>query len=76
MNTTNTYKRSLVFAASILTFNAVTVPAVTALPNDSVESFGNKTKISLNFAKTEKDSNRSATIANKGACEVNPNLCK
>ncbi len=76
MNITNTYKQSLVFVASILTFNTFTVPAVTALSNGSAESFNNKTKISLNFAKTEKDSNRSATVANKGACAVNPNLCK
>ena len=76
MNTTNTYKQSLAFVASILTFNAVTVPAVTALSNDLADNSSNKTKISLNFTKTEKDSNSSATTANKGACEVNPNLCK
>ena len=78
MNITNTYKKSIVFAASILTFNAASVPAVAALSNDSVESSSNKIKTSLHFSKTEKDSSQLAKAGNKGACNANPKLpsCK
>ena len=65
MNITNTYKKSILFAASILTFNAATIPAVAALSNDSVESSSNKTKTSLNFSKTDKDNIHSASIGHK-----------
>lgn len=77
MNITNTCTKSIIFVASILTFNVSNISAVAPVSNDSVESLLDNTKISsLYFAKTNKDSDRSAKIGNKGACNVNPKLCK
>lgn len=77
MNIIITYKKSIVFTASILTFNAVTVPAFATQSNDSIESSINKTKVSsLHFSKTKKDNSHLTKAGNKGACNVNPNICK
>ena len=74
MNITNIYKKSIIFPASIVILNAVTILSVVALSNDSVESSSNKTKTTLQFSQTDKDGSPSAKTANKGSCKVNPRL--
>ena len=76
MNITKTYNKLIVFAASISVLNTATFPAVAALTNYPVESSSNKTKVSLHFSNTEKDSSQLAKAGNKGVCDVNPSVCK
>lgn len=75
MNMTNTYKKPIIFAASILTLNAATVPAVAALSNDSFESLSNESKTELHLPETEKDSSQSLPTEYQGACDINPRAC-
>ena len=75
MNITNTYKKTIVFAASIFTVNAATVPAVAAPLNDSVEGLSSESKTELHLPKTTKDSSQLLPTEYKGACDVNPNAC-
>lgn len=72
MNITNTYKKTIVFAASIFTVNAATVPAVAALFDNSVVD---ELKTELHLSEAKKDSGQSLPTEYKGACDVNPNAC-